>query len=151
MSIHAQRLLNVALALRESRRPDMFDMGSECHDCGTPACAIGHYAARRDLQDVFEIRALKFYSGKSYADLYIYGEVAGAWWEEQPTCQYFGITPDEGTELFYVIGCDGAKTPTEAAEYIERFVQRKWGIDPAVRKLESELVTEANTSERVYV
>jgi len=39
--------------------------------------------------------------------------------------EHFGITFDEANELFNWDGCGNAKTPLEAAAYIEGFVARK--------------------------
>jgi hypothetical protein len=53
------RLLNVAKALRDAAEAKKFfcmrDIAIVRDDCGTPACALGHYAARRDLQATFEL------------------------------------------------------------------------------------------------
>lgn len=47
--MNKERLLNVAKALRESTTPpDLFTMRFVMRECGTPACALGHYAARGD-------------------------------------------------------------------------------------------------------
>lgn len=65
-----RRLLNVARALRESPNPKAFTMlrfvhgddsfsntvGSAADWCGTPACALGHYGSRTDLQKIVKIR-----------------------------------------------------------------------------------------------
>lgn len=139
MSIHAQRLLNVALACRESPSPDRFHMGNDVHHkCGTPACAMGNYAARTDLQDFCSIREINV-AGEPFFEMWIGESRAFCFWDSEENCSYFGITPTEGYALFYARGCGDAKTPNQAAEYIERFVARKWGIDPAVRKLEAAL------------
>jgi len=147
MSIQAQRLLNVALALRESRNPDQFQMGCYVNGCGTPACAIGHYASRADLQDLFAIRN---------GDDFVYADSTPDWeyggladYDDDRVLEHFGITAYEAEALFGGRGCDYAKTANEAADFIERFVKRKWGIDPAVRRLERELTTEIPTQEYV--
>ena len=113
--IHRKRLLNVAKALRESANPKAFSMeffawGGRwiLHPCGTPACAVGHYAARRDLQRTFRITkngSLPFADEDSYS--------------------HFGIDGEEYDALFSAVGCGNAKTTTQAARYIERFVKRK--------------------------
>ena len=59
--IYRQRLLNVVRALRESPKPKAFSMDwygygpNEAFPCGTPQCALGHYAAREDLQDFLRL------------------------------------------------------------------------------------------------
>lgn len=112
-ALYRKRLLNVARALRESRNPDEFTMEKTHHECGTPACAIGHYAARRDLQREF---TLKSALGSTDGD----GEWAYA------AQRHFGLEGLATVELLFGSkGCGGAETPKAAARYIERFVARK--------------------------
>ena len=110
------RLLNVARALRESKNPEDFDMGMYGHACGTPACALGHYAAREDLQHTFTLDAVN--------DSILVGE---DWvgFDSRDVRDHFGITPSEALELFEAEGCAGAKTAIEAAEFIERVVAER--------------------------
>lgn len=129
--IYRQRLLNVVKALRETSRPERFDMGRWGGFCGTPACAIGHYAARRDLQRTF---SLSFWRGKLKVrgDRPAYPEIS----------THFGITDMEATELFGTRGCLDAQTVDEAIPYIEAFVERKFPIaqDSSYKKFREELV-----------
>lgn len=138
MSIYAQRLLNVALACRQSPHPELFTMAMHVHACGTPACAFGHYAARGDLQEDFKLLNPVFYgpivercegvcSVHGYKVCY---DEAGA---------HFGLDDAGLEELFGEDGCGNARNAIQAAEYIERFVALMWGIDPAVRKVEAAL------------
>lgn len=118
----AHKLLNVARAVREGD-PKNFTMdyyghyveGSIKNTCGTPACALGHYAARRDLQKTMRLS--------------IDGEVCNAKGKYidavHTASKLFGITEGEGWELFDSDGCGNAHTPKAAARYIERFVARK--------------------------
>jgi hypothetical protein len=120
---HAKRLLNVARGLRESKHPEQFRMSAFVSYCGTPACALGHYASRTDLQKSFHLLpnriALftvhqtnpKFAVGLAYDS----GEVQ----------KHFGITANEAGQLFSAWGCGEARTPIAAAEYIERFVRER--------------------------
>lgn len=120
--MHADRLLNVAKALRESPSPDDFTMKAEVNVCGTPACAWGHYFFRTDLQSDFEPIRLGDGRVSSYALHKATGEECT--FCSVPTLDHFGITIDQAHELFSITGCNDAETPTEAAEYIERFVAR---------------------------
>lgn len=124
MNIYKTRLLNVAKALRESPNPQKFDMGKWGHFCGTPACALGHYAAREDLQSDF---SLSFWQG----NLEFPGNDHNA-----AICEHFGINANEGMELFSFWGCGDAATTLGAALYIEAFAERKWPIvtEPAAKK-----------------
>lgn len=126
------RLLNVAKALRESKNPDQFTMQVYGHSCGTPACALGHYAARQDLQSTYTLREdggliAKDDSSRSWVPFTSIG-----------VQEHFDITKDETYELFSdneafdddetpTWGCGNAKTALEAAEYIEAFVARDGG------------------------
>lgn len=119
--MNAQRLLNVARALRESPNPEMFTMCEYGRSCGTPACALGHYAARQDLQnhlalvkkdkETFPVSYLSL-AKKNYPISY----------HDRSVLDHFGIDQWQATKLFGSCGCGGAKTAEAAAEYIERFV-----------------------------
>jgi hypothetical protein len=118
--VNKDRLLNVARALRESPKPEAFYMGEYAQDCGTPACALGHYAHRVDLQDVFMLRDNL---------VFLCGAPIDAWethydYYDDDVCDHFGISVGQACELFSANGCGHAKTAIEAAEYIENFVER---------------------------
>lgn len=126
------RLLNVAKALRESPNPNAFDMSIYGHDgefhywnwsgketkfdCGTPACALGHYASRRDLQKTFRLDE----------DYIVVNDNEVIGYASQEISDHFGITFGECAELFDADGCNNAKTAKQAAKYIERFVKEKF-------------------------
>jgi hypothetical protein len=111
--MNRERLLNVAKALRESNDPRDFSMEFYGHvNCNTPACALGHYAHRTDLQD-----ALILVNGcVRQSD----GHYASYW--TALVREHFDIDRDEVEALFSDSGCGNASTAIEAAEFIERFV-----------------------------
>jgi hypothetical protein len=111
--MNKERLLNVAKALRESQNPQDFDMGTFVHGCGTPACALGHYGCRPDLQDTFFTEGGSFFAKRDGKETLSIFSVAS---------EHFDITMAQCDELFEANGCGYAETPTEAAAYIERFV-----------------------------
>lgn len=113
-------VLNVARALRESPNPERFTMKFFGFGCGTPACALGHYAARRDLQDVLSLTPT---GGLGLAD----GTPAFDGWDEPVVHEHFGLDYQDLRNLFSPWGCGGATTALEAAEYIEHFVTTKDG------------------------
>lgn len=142
-----KRLLNVARALRESPAPEKFTMSMLVHDfvegkdpngfCGTPACALGHYAARGDLQKLMKVQ-ISFtkddYSaegGYTEAEIVYSGDKKNNYGQrlcgidDDVVCEHFGIDEEDACELFEAGGCGGATTPKAAAKYIERFVARK--------------------------
>lgn len=130
--MNKERLLNVAKALRESLKPEDFSMDMY-HVCGTPACALGHYAARPDLQSAFALGK----DGRS--GLFRASDEAQSWDQciaycGPAICEHFDISADQATDLFAdgdtdeddevitEVGCGNPKNAIEAAEYIERFV-----------------------------
>jgi hypothetical protein len=116
MNIYAQRLLNVARACRESRNPERFTMRKYIHECGTPACAFGHYALRDDLQDFVRIVSGPMIVLQTTGD-----HLAGS-----HLLHHFAIGIWEWEELFGPGGCDKADTPEKAARFIEKFVEQKY-------------------------
>jgi len=146
MNIYAQRLLNVARAIREGSE---FDMSSFAHTCGTPSCAMGHYAARDDLQDDFIIAKTSPGCHPEWWPMHLEtGNSDGV--DSKVLAEYFGLEAYEVCELFGIWGCDHArKDAAKAIAFIEAFVARKWPIDSAVTKLESELVDAASIRETV--
>ncbi len=116
----AHKLLNVAKALREGA-PENFDMAFWGHtdyakSCGTPACALGHYASRRDLQKSLKLGKMNeilLNNNHSCRDAFA------------KSCDIFGITVVEAGKLFDTDGCGNADTNKAAARYIEKFVKNK--------------------------
>ena len=137
---HATRLVNVADALRDAHAEEWhFDMANYGYHqsyvaytnrkqydglvekgCGTPSCAIGHYAVRNDLQDKFMLT--------QWGSLHVITENTHRCRLGREIESHFGITHEEEAELFETSGCGNAETALEAAEYIEDFVERK-GFD----------------------
>ncbi len=113
--MHKTRLLLVAQALRESPAPEDFSMDAWRNLCGTPACALGHYCAREDLQDAFR------WHGRAGMTIRSVGEHAGLG-VSFAAREHFGIDENQFQALFGGAGCGGAQTVEQAAEYIERFV-----------------------------
>lgn len=111
----AERLLNVAKALRESPNPEKFHMSAYARSCGTPACALGHYAARTDLQQAF-ILSLGFLCTDYGAEIAFHSPKVRS---------HFDISREEAEELFSPDGCGGARTALEAARYVENFVRER--------------------------
>jgi len=126
--IHIRRLRSVITALREAPNPLAFDMGQYVYDgddgfdCGTPACALGHYAARTDLQKTFKIRAN---AQHQVADIMADEQTIQAPSEEPAVQEHFGMTSEEVEDIFGAEGCGGAKTTKAAIRYIERFIAKR--------------------------
>ncbi len=153
----AQRLLRVARALRESPAPLAFTMKcfirgdsldpspvqvEEKHWCGTPACAIGHYASRSDLQRLMKvIHEPRWDVNENGQDIEVqtpeivfsalYG-VDELNFGDDKFLDHFGINYNQACQLFGESGCGRAKKPVTAAVYIERFVKRQYGSLPSI-------------------
>ena len=115
----ANRLLRASQSVLESKEPRRFGMHEYFHWCGTPACVLGHYGSRRDLQRLL----------KRHGDSLVYVKTgAGADYYDITVHEHFGISSSEALELFSSQGCGRAKTPLQASKYIEKFVKSK-GFD----------------------
>lgn len=136
--VQNQRLLNVARALRESPEPEDFTMQYFVQSCGTPACALGHYAFRRDLQhtfkfvafigEVWDSNARSFQPGVKYDIARVddaHDRQSSLSYDSVEVLEHFGITALESDELFGAYGCGNAQTAKRAAGYIERFAAKR--------------------------
>lgn len=135
------RLLNVATALDESPTPRRFTMGeygrapTKRATCGSPACAIGHYAYRQDLQNAFQLaRCASDTDGEKTLGI-LRADLDPATYDgpylsyhHDAVLEHFGITSVEAEDLFGQSGCDGAQTTKQAAAYIRQFVQRRFKL-----------------------
>lgn len=141
--IQEKRLLKVAKALRKSKQPQKFamdkfvwgemdrlpmgaDREQELNFCGTPACALGHYAARKDQ------RFLKIVVDQPYVDnetpvasVKYFRNGDRISYVDERIQEYFGIDYVETELLFGPEGCGEATDAIEAAKYIEQFVKDK--------------------------
>jgi hypothetical protein len=122
-NVRLDRLRKVVQALREVPREQKskFTMVCFVHSCGTPGCALGHFAARRDLQRAFKIVKSVGRHGQPIARAYYRGD----WDLLYASRDYFGLSCTEAEDLFGTRGCGDAKTPIQAARYIERFIKKQ--------------------------
>jgi hypothetical protein len=86
---------------------------------------LGHYACRTDLQRLLEPRII--YDQHSYSPVknevvYQGGTRTLNYWDAEIR-DHFGINGVQALYLFGPQGCGGARTPKQAARYIERFVR----------------------------
>lgn len=137
MNIYRQRAQNLIRALRESPDPSKFSMGSFCQPCGTPACVLGHCAARTDLQDAFLLDQSEY----AFGHILHTADRSGAIGMEYcpALLAHFGITEGDAHALFSSYGCGLARTAHEAIAYIEGFIARKWPEEAPAQKLIAEL------------
>lgn len=102
---------------------EAFDMGVFCGaltPCGTPACLLGNYAMRSDLQSAFT--AQQGISGDM-------GRVCrtdtgdSLWIDDKYICEHFDITRGQADRLFNNNGCNNAgQDRAKALAYVERFM-----------------------------
>jgi len=125
--MNSERLQLVARAVAEGDGPEI-NMNVFFNDCGTPGCAIGHYAARKDLQSEYESAdtfvqrtdgvafPAKYLSVIEDGFIFMYAGIF------QDFAKHFDVTHAEATGLFGSSGCNKAKTKEEVVDYIENFI-----------------------------
>lgn len=117
--LNVEALNNVCRALRECTNPAEFTMNQYMNHCGTPACCLGHYARRTDLQSTFWMTDL--------GNIMVKQDNTRVDFDDQPVLDHFGINIVDAYALFASGGCGNAKTPEHAARYIEHFIDRRTG------------------------
>lgn len=123
MRANIPRLKKLITALKDAK-PENFSMrmfGRRA--CGTPACVLGHYAYRRDLQ-----RTLTLTSAEDDPEhLWLrdaHGRIVG--YNDRAVLDHFGVDADDADCLFNGIsGLGGAKTTKQAIAYIRKFIARR--------------------------
>jgi hypothetical protein len=125
--MNKERLLNVARALRESKQPGAFSMERYMHPCGAPACALGHYASREDLQSEFKLRhnipGDDEWLNASNGVVDKHG--VPVHYDSSVIQEHFEIGWDDAEELFSENGCHFARTANDAAAYIYHWVKSR--------------------------
>lgn len=88
------------------------------HNCGTPSCALGHFALRGDLQRTFTLtsKGQLVLRKKKHRSLHA---------DSEEIRDYFGLVDDDAELLFGSEGCNKATTPTEAADFIEAWIKNQ--------------------------
>lgn len=140
-----QNLL-AAAALMDAREnePSCFEGSKKCrftmvdygHTCGTPACVLGScahagllpgYALRVvHLNDFGALRALRAYIVReSVKDGETVDREDVVDFDDSIIQEHFDVTRGEARDLFDVCGCNGARTPKEAADFIRAFVAKR--------------------------
>lgn len=110
-----QRFRNLIKTMAELRTP--IDM-SRVHICGTPSCALGHYAAREDMQTTFYLgglQGLRAARASPYCSIHF---------NDSLVLNEFGITSEDAEFLFGPVDEHGEArvvTPSEVVEYLTKF------------------------------
>ena len=124
-SVNVSALQNIVRALKEAPADAVFDMQRYVHVCGTPACALGFYAAREDLQSFLTLRAGDMTYTRPDSDM---RPSHRACYTDDQLCAHFGLKPKEMFLLFSSRGCDNAATREDAIEYLEGFIEAIRGV-----------------------
>jgi len=108
------RLEKLIVAL-EGVKPRDFNMTVYLHPCGSPACVLGYFASRGDLQRKFKLtkHSVSLRDTDEPVDFY-----------DEEVCGYFGITYTQAESLF---GCEGANefaTPAQMRRRIRKFIDK---------------------------
>lgn len=108
-------ILDVADAQHRAKKEPTYDQSTFKKSCGTPACALGHWAAHNPRRWKFDttghpyLRTTEPLYGISFED----------------ASQEFGIDHHAINELFEYNGCGRAKTGKQAAKFIRKFVKAR--------------------------
>lgn len=127
-AIYRKRFANLIRVLRDAQKSEDlrakftmnqygFSATTTAYDaCGTPACAMGHYAFRKDVQRTFSLNTggwVVAYDGHHIPD------------EASHFAEHFGISLDEVERLFGFEGCNNAKTPKQAADFLAAWLKKE--------------------------
>src|SRR5262245_31017735 len=108
-----ERLMQLALVLdtadevHVAKHEPTYDQTVIHHECGTPACALGHWACANPDRWIM----------KSYTCF-----MRGSYSPRTDAMNEFALNMSEYDELFSSYGCGRAKTAKAAADYIREFV-----------------------------
>lgn len=124
----AQKKYDRLKASKKFKKGEMgYDQKRFVHECGTPACALGHWAVHnpRRWRVKDGIPAFRGVMDPLSASCYQYGarrvEANGV----TAATKDFGINLMESVKLFDGDGCGNARKASTAAKYIRRFVARR--------------------------
>lgn len=146
--MNKEHMLTLLKANREMKHPERFTMGTYVHNretpyeingeesnppqewCGTPACVLGNFGAREDLQRLLCIRdeSLAFVERVERDLLNIVSYC------DERIASYFDLTTNECYEMFGLDGCNEAKALDAALAYVEDFIANNEGTTAATRK-----------------
>lgn len=114
-------ILDVADAEHRAKGEPRYRQTYFSHECGAPACALGHWAAANRR------RGWKF-DASLHPQPLLRGVVAACW--SSVVAEEFSISSEDGSELFSAWGCGSARTAKQAAKYLRKFVKRKQAEAP---------------------
>lgn len=107
-------ILDVADAQHRKKKEPTYVQNATIHDCGTPACALGHWAAANKRRFKYDRRSGIVALLDDPENIAV--SVIGA--------REFDLSMGQAVELFSGWGCGEARTAKQAARYIRTFVKR---------------------------
>jgi hypothetical protein len=143
--MNKEHMLILVRANQEMEHPERFTMETYVHNdwqctrsdlpmewCGTPACLLGNFAARTDLQPLMCVVDDSLAWVEPIPD----DALTNGWLRycDERICKFFDITEDEAAALFSVDGCDKATTRDAALAYVEDFMAEREGTTAAERE-----------------
>jgi hypothetical protein len=99
-----------------------YDQTCYVHKCGTPACALGHWAVFNPARWGITKRHMPFLRGVKSADVQ---EVASQEFALESRSLNDWVDFYQADELFGGEGCGNAMTAKQAATYIRKFVKKR--------------------------
>lgn len=110
-------ILDAADAAHIEKHEPTYDQQRYVHSCGTPACALGHWAAANPD---------RWYVGvDSQGDPDIFLRAADQMSLDDASCAEFCLTSREEARLFGLSGCSHARNAKDAAAFIREFVRSR--------------------------
>lgn len=119
------------LQANREAKPETFNMAvflGQPTACGTPACLLGNYALRTDMQSAFAAKPSAF-AAKPAGEADAMGLVVSTktgravWCDDLDVREHFDITSEEADRLFDADGCNSAGTDRDKAlAYVEHFM-----------------------------
>lgn len=128
-------ILDTADARHRMKKERVYGQMDIAHPCGTPACALGHWAFNERRRWRYQINTYThdhLADGSAPTAPVVFAVVQLKTRRPQGDCGYlfedaindFGITTKQAYELFDIDGCGDARTAKQAARYIRKFVKR---------------------------
>jgi hypothetical protein len=138
--MNRERLLNLARAVREHPRPELFTMVHYATGYMEPRCPLACYAARTDLQSEFRLIPPEDRGNWSYptgVGLISTGrnvDLDRGLTFAPELLKHFEINQDQARRLFGMYGCADARSTEQAAKFIESFAIQEAGPSPGTPK-----------------
>lgn len=118
------KILDAADAHHKRCDDPAYDQTQVLHDCGTPACAFGHWAINNPSKYMLKAKWNFDRSARGDVDLYLASNCQTFSFEAEAR-RDFKLSMEEADELFGSDGCNKARNGKAAAAYIRAFVRRR--------------------------